>query len=122
MRVLAACWMLALTVFQGMTLCLCALDPDDCGHACHECSTIPEPECPHLEHVCDHFNMTTLPPGEVTPDLLDALRLLFDAVAPAAPRGADGETFQPVSFSSGSPPDVPPPQLIFIARSKQFLC
>jgi len=119
MRVLAAGWLLTLTVCQGMTFCLCAPDPDDCGHACHECSSIPEPGHPHLEHVCDHFNMTMLPPGECAPDVLDALRLLFGAFAPVAPRCPN---IRIVSYYSEHPPDIPSLHLIFIARSGQFLC
>lgn len=59
MRKTAAALMAAVAslvaVARGEVLCLCDEDPDDCGHACHECG-VPVPDgvadadaCLHLE-------------------------------------------------------------------------
>lgn len=123
MRLAVAFCLLALTLLQGLTFCLCVPDPDGCGAECHDCGSIPEPANTHMEHICDHLEIAVVPPGVAAPkplndNLADALVVIAAFQPPCA------KPQPPDAFSRffGRPPDVPPPQLIFIARSAQILC
>jgi len=122
-RLAVAFCLFALTVLQGLTFCLCAPDPDGCGGHCHDCGTPPAPSETHLEHLCNHLIFEGPPPGEPVPAAVKELNGLLlalaamppPACAPVAPQTAP-------RCHSDRPPGVPAPQLLFLARSTQFLC
>jgi len=109
----------ALTVLQGLTLCFCPPDPDACGEHCHDCGSVPEPQSPKIEHMCDHLTVAELPPGEETASGFDALLAgLFTWVLRQEPAAFSNAVFT----YPERPPDVLYPHLTFIACSTQILC
>lgn len=117
------CLLFGLTVLQGVTLCLCAPDPDGCGEHCHDCGSMPEPLSEHVDHVCDHLKVLTLQPAKITAaGMDDLLVVLFEAlVAPPACLKPIAPV-APVLSRTARPPDVLHPQLGFLAYSTQILC
>ncbi|HNX34279.1 MAG TPA: hypothetical protein PKM57_06605 [Kiritimatiellia bacterium] len=119
LRLFLAFFLFAVTGLQGLTLCLCAPDPDACGEH-HSCGCTPEPQSEHVDHACDHLTVADLPPCESGArgpgDLLAALVVLAMANAPHAVIAEDIVTYQE------RPPDVLQPHLYFLARSTQILC
>jgi len=119
LRLAFAFFLFALTVLQGVTLCLCPPDPDACGEHCHDCGSVPEPQTQNVEHACDHLTVAELPPGEVISSGFDALLAgLFAWVFRQAPVACPLVVFT----YPERPPDVLYPHLNFIARSTQILC
>lgn len=122
--IFVACLLFGVTVLQGVTLCLCAPDPDGCGEQCHDCGSVPEPASGHVEHLCDHLKVFELPPAKMSasaPDDMLAVVLAGWLVLP--PYGE--RSAAPVAVFPGwalRPPSVLYPQLRFIARSIQVLC
>jgi len=120
LRLFLALFLFAVTGLQGLTLCLCAPDPDDCGDHCHSCGCTPEPQSGHIDHACDHLTVADLPPCESGArglgELLAALVVLSMAHVPLA---VVDEDRAPVPER---PPDVRQPHLYFLARSTQILC
>ena len=118
-RLLCAFSLFALTVLQGVTLCLCAPDPDCCGEHCHDCGSAPEPQTEHVEHACDHLTVAELPPGETfSSGLEELLAGLFVLAVEPAVACVPAALFH----APERPPDVLYPQLNFISRSAQILC
>ena len=62
-RRFAAIVMMAVASFvavaRGSVLCLCDEDPDDCGHACHECGR-PTPDGIASEDHCLHLDVSAV--------------------------------------------------------------
>lgn len=120
LRLFLALFLFVVTGLQGLTLCLCAPDPDACGEHGHSCGCTPEPRTEHVDHACDHLTVADLPPCESGArgfgELLAVLGVLAMAQAPHAVVAEDIVTYQE------RPPDVLQPQLYFIARSTQILC
>ena len=120
LRLFLALFLFAVTGLQGLTLCLCAPDPDDCGDHCHSCGCTPEPQSEHVDHACDHLTVADLPPCESgsrgLDDLIAALVVLTTVQAPLAVVTEGIVTYQE------RPPDVRRPHLYFLARSTQILC
>ncbi len=110
----------AASVLQGVTLCLCAPDPDACGEHCHDCGSAPDPQTAHWGHVCDHLTISQLAPSEkVTPVTIKAPCAPLPGIAPRAQTGVR-LTLRPRAFTH--PPDILFPQFTFISRSTQMLC
>ena len=122
LRVLTASGLFALTVFQGMTLCMCPPDPDTCGDACHECGSIPEPAGTHIEHVCEHLDINALTPGLPPSNPLDELLVTLFMAADFRSPMFDLRSPDLALHICGCPPDIQPAHLIYIARSVQILC
>jgi hypothetical protein len=121
-RVLTAFCLFALTVLQGLTLCLCAPDPNACDGSCQACGAGSEPSHTHIKYVCDHLEIAAPSPGVAAPNPLDELlSVLALAVGVRVPAFEPRLYAEPV-FLLEHPPDVRPLQLIFIARSAQILC
>ena len=119
-RGLLAAALFSASVLQGLTLCLCAPDPDGCGEHCHDCGSAPEPQSGHLDHICDHLTISALAPSEK-----------FTGVtvkAPCSPlpgfylRTQTGISLTLRNKPSARPPDILSPQITFISRSTQMLC
>ena len=109
------------SILQGVTLCLCAPDPDECGEHCHDCGTVPEPQTTHIDHVCEHLVISVLSPAEK------------DTFVPVKVSGVSLQKFALYTDQMWSgvrlsvnqfmrPPGVLSPQLIFISCSTQLLC
>jgi hypothetical protein len=123
LRLLTVFSLCALTVLQGLTLCLCCSpDPDGYEGSCHECGAVPEPDGAYFEHVCDHLSIDELPPGTVASHPLDELLSVLVWIADFRLPVFEARPSAAPAFPSGCPPDICPPQLIFIARSAQILC
>ena len=72
-------------VARGSVLCLCDEDPDDCGHACHECGGGPTSDgishaenCLHLEVAA--VDLATADGGVRLPIVFHALRAIAQPV------------------------------------------
>ena len=119
-RGLLAAALFSASVLQGLTLCLCAPDPDGCGEQCHDCGSAPEPQAGHLDHVCEHLTISDLAPSEkVTTVTIKVPCAPLPQILPQMPVGVR-LTLRPRAFAH--PPDVLSPQFTFIARSTQMLC
>lgn len=121
LRLFLAFFLFAVTGLQGLTLCLCAPDPDNCGDHCHDCGCTPEPQSEHVDHVCDHVTVAELPPCERgAPGLDELLAALFvQTLAHNTPCVRVSVTILP---RPDRPPDILRPHLTFLARSTQILC
>lgn len=119
-RGLLAAALFSASVLQGLTLCLCAPDPDGCGERCHDCGSAPEPQSGHLDHVCEHLTISALAPSEKVTSAT--------VKTPAAPlpgfylRTQPGFSLTLRTKPFAHPPDILSPQFTFIARSTQMLC
>lgn len=50
---------LVVSVIRGEVLCFCDEDPDDCGHACHECGAPVSDGLSAAEDDCLHLDLST---------------------------------------------------------------
>ena len=123
LRLFVAVCLFCLTVLQGFSFCLCALDPDAYGTDCHDCAPLPDHDHSTLEHLCEHLDIAFLAPGQ---EASDGLRELLDTLFPALPtiRQTVDARHAPdiLPRLREPPPEALFPQLAFLTRSAQQLC
>jgi len=117
---LAAAVFLA-SALQGVTLCLCAPDPDGCGEHCHDCGSAAEPQTSIVGHVCEHLTVSALQPADkVTAATAKSSGAPLQTPSPHGPQTGAKAT---LGFNGRArPPGVLSPQFTFIAHSAQMLC
>ena len=92
-------------VARGAELCLCDEDPDECGHACHECG-VPAPDGLSDDDGCLHLDVS--PVDLVSSDPVVRLPCVWFAPA-AVPYDVRLVAFELEALprTTGPPPDLP---------------
>jgi hypothetical protein len=126
-----ALFVLAATMLQGLSFCLCDIQPQSCGALCEESHSHPchsnnrNDAATTIDHDCIHLEFETLPPisqaNKTIPEISDTLQFVylnFICNINNVITIADNIKY----IKTGHIPDKCPPQLIYISKSIKVLC
>jgi len=126
-----ALFVLAATMLQGLSFCVCDMQPQSCGDHCEESHSHPchsndsNDAAATIGHSCIHLEFDALPPislvNKTIPEISTAFQFIYlNLLCNINNTITIADNIQYIN--TGHLPETGPPQLIYISKSIKVLC